>query len=298
MKRTNKKNIVQRLTPAFFVGPHLVFFIIFFAVPFLYGIYISLTKWDMMSDPVWNGSNNFQTILTDVDNIYSRSFFNGLKNTFFFVLLTVPPIIIFPLGLALLLNTIKKGSRLFQIIFYAPSLLSVATTGIAWRWIFDRDFGMINNIFSMEANWLGSQPYAWFGILILCVWAGMGGNMVIFLAGLSSVPQTYYEAADIDGANSWAKFFKITLPELKFPLLYSIVMGTIGAFNVFGQPYMLTGGGPNESTSVLMMYIQQYAFGRTTPVAGMASAMALLLGIVIAAVSAIQFRMLRNKEER
>lgn len=281
-----------RLTHLIFIGPQLFFFCVFFIIPFFYGIFISFTKWDLKGAPQFVGLENYIDILTP-GRVENQHFFKGLRNTLTYVVVMVPLLVVVPLLLALALKTIGKRQGIFQAVLYAPSLLSVATVCLTWRWMLDRELGAVNNIFMTNINWAGAQPYAWLSIFMLTLWSGVGGNMVIFLAGLSGISPTYYEAAEIDGANSWQKFWKITLPEMRFQLLYTTVMGTIGAFNVFGQPYMF--GGPEETTTVLMMYIQNYAF--EMELAGPASAMAVLLGLIIAVFSVIQFRMMNYNED-
>mgnify|MGYP005794855075 FL=1 len=294
-RQHRRRILVKELKPFLFIGPHLIFFCVFLIVPFFFGIYISFTRWDMMGDPEFIWFENYENIF-DFGSLFNQEFFSGLLHTCLYTVVMVPLLIIVPLVLAVVLNSLagRRARSVFQAILYAPSLLSVATVVLIWRWMLDRELGAINNIFMSDINWAGSQPYAWLSIFMLTLWSGIGGNMVIFMAGLSNIPQTYYEAAEIDGANAWIKFIKITLPSMRFQLLYTTVMGTIGGFNVFGQPYMF--GGPEESTTVLMMYIQQHAFGSSTPMAGMASAMSVLLGLIIAAFSAVQFKMMEAKD--
>lgn len=294
-RQHRRRMLVKELKPFLFIGPHLIFFCVFLIVPFFFGIYISFTRWDMMGDPEFIWFENYENIF-DFGSLFNQEFFSGLLHTCLYTVVMVPLLIIVPLVLAVVLNSLagRRARSVFQAILYAPSLLSVATVVLIWRWMLDRELGAINNIFVSDINWAGSQPYAWLSIFMLTLWSGIGGNMVIFMAGLSNIPQTYYEAAEIDGANAWIKFIKITLPSMRFQLLYTTVMGTIGGFNVFGQPYMF--GGPEESTTVLMMYIQQHAFGSSTPMAGMASAMSVLLGLIIAAFSAVQFKMMEAKD--
>ena len=290
-----KRALIRQLKPFLFIGPHLIFFCVFLIVPFFFGIYISFTRWDMMGEPIFIWFENYKSIF-EIGSLFNQEFVSGLLHTCLYTVVMVPLLIIVPLALAVGLHALgkKRVRSVFQAILYAPSLLSVATVVLTWRWMLDREMGAINNIFVTDINWAGSQPYAWISIFMLTLWSGIGGNMVIFMAGLSNIPQTYYEAAELDGANAWIKFVKITLPSLRFQLLYTTVMGTIGGFNVFGQPYMF--GGPEESTTVLMMYIQQHAFGSATPMAGMASAMSVLLGLIIAAFSALQFKMMEAKD--
>ena len=140
------------------------------------------------------------------------------------------------------------------------------------------------------------MKYAWIAILIVTIWWTLGGNLIIYVAALNGVSKEQLEAAELDGANSITKFFRISLPSIRNQLVFTTVMTTIAQFNIYGQPLMLTGGGPNNSTRVLMMYIQENAFGSSTSVAGISSAMAILLGFVIMAVSIVQFMVIKKME--
>lgn len=297
-KKMKRKSFWKnQLAPTFFIGPHLFFFLVFFIFPFIYGIYIAFTKWDMVSSPVWVGFDNFKLIFTPGEPAH-EAFINGLKATLTYTVVMVPLIVIVPLMLALWLYNIKhkRARAIFQAVLYAPSLLSVATVVLIWRWLLTQDAGLVNNLLQADLDW-SKQPYAWIAIFVLTLWSGVGGNMIIFMSGLSGIPKSYYEAARIDGADGWQQFFRITLPSLRFQLLYATVMATIGGFNVYGQPAMY--GGDGETTTTIMMYIQNYAFPSEggPSQAGIASAMSVLLGLIIAVFSVIQFRMMSRKEE-
>lgn len=286
----------KKYIPWLFLGPHLLIFIIFFLIPVFFGLYISFTNWDLFSTPEFVGFDNYKELFFQTDSIFYEQLRIGLKNTFLFVLFTVPFCITVPLLLASGLNTKPKLSKLFQSIFYMPSLFAISAVVIIWTLIFNVNYGPVNQIFQTELPWLGTQPYAWIALVVVTVWWTIGGNMVIYQAALNGIPRDFYEAADIDGASSIQKFMKITLPSIRGQILYTVVMTTIAQFNVYGQPLMLTGGGPNNSTRVLLMYIQQNAFGSGQSIAGIASAMAVVLGICIMLVSAIQFKYLRKKD--
>ncbi|EUJ46885.1 carbohydrate ABC transporter permease [Listeria riparia] len=288
-----KKN--WRFTPWLFAGPHLIIFLIFFLVPVVYGIYISFTDWDLVGTPDFVGFDNYREILFQKDSTFYEQLHNGLRNTFIFVVLTVPFCIIVPLLLASALNAKPKLNKLFQSLFYLPSLFAISAVIIIWGLMFNVSFGPINQFLGTTVNWVGTQPYAWLTLVIVTVWWCIGGNMIIYQAALNGISKDFYEAADIDGATSVQKFFRITLPSIRAQLLYTVVMTTIAQFNVYGQPLMLTKGGPSGSTTVLLMYIQQNAFGTGQSIAGIASAMAVILGLCIMAVSAVQFFFLRNK---
>lgn len=289
-----------RLTKFFksaaFVGPHLILFLVFILFPTVYGIYASFTKWDLVNKPEWVGLQNYKTILFDNSSTFHFQFTNGLRNTLWFVIISVPLLIIIPLLIALALqNKGVKGKGFFQAVLYIPGLISISAAALIWSLIFNEQLGIINNVFHSSKIWAAQQPYAWLLIFILTVWGGIGGNMIIYRSALNGVSPDLYEAAEIDGAGSVRKFFSITLPSIKFPLIYTFVMTTAGAFNVFGQPLMMTKGGPKESTYVLIMYIRNLAFGSGQSIAGMASAMAVLLGLIILVVSAAQYYVM-NKQ--
>ncbi|RQW66959.1 sugar ABC transporter permease [Listeria sp. SHR_NRA_18] len=284
-----------QFTPWLFAGPHLIIFLIFFLVPVVYGIYISFTDWDLIGTPDFVGFDNYREILFQKDSTFYEQLHNGLRNTFIFVVLTVPFCIIVPLLLASALNAKPRLNKLFQSLFYLPSLFAISAVIIIWGLMFNVSFGPINQFLGTTVNWVGTQPYAWLTLVIVTVWWCIGGNMIIYQAALNGISKDFYEAAEIDGATSVQKFFRITLPSIRAQLLYTVVMTTIAQFNVYGQPLMLTKGGPSGSTSVLLMYIQQNAFGTGQSIAGIASAMAVILGLCIMAVSAIQFFFLRNK---
>lgn len=280
----------------FFIGPHLILFLIFGIIPIFYGIYVSFTRWDLVGSPQWVGFNNFRTILFDTDSSFHRQFFNGVRNTLIFVVASVPFLIILPLMLALAMNAKVKAAGLFQSIFYIPGLFSISAVALIWSLVFNPRVGLVNNLLGSQTNWFANQPHAWWIIIITSIWWGMGGNMVIYRAALSGISKDLYEAADMDGANAIQRLFYITLPSIKFQLLFTGVMTTIGSFNIYGQPVMLTNGGPTESTTVAMMYIRNLAFGTGQSVAGMASAMAVMLGLLMVFISTLQFVILNKNE--
>ncbi|MES5413444.1 sugar ABC transporter permease [Enterococcus mundtii] len=257
--------------PVVFIGPHMLLFLLFFLVPAVIGIYVSFTEWDLFSTPIFIGFDNFKTILFDQDSLYHTQFFNGMKNTLFFAAISVPLCIAIPLLLAVALSTKPKLMRFFQSILYLPTLFAISAVMIIWGFLLSKSFGPIKEVFGIDINFVGTQPWAWIAILIVTIWWTLG-------------------------ANSVTKFFRISLPSIRNQLIFTTVMTTIAQFNIYGQPLMLTGGGPNNSTRVLMMYIQENAFGSSTSVAGISSAMAILLGFVIMAVSIVQFLVIKKME--
>jgi multiple sugar transport system permease protein len=294
--KSKRKKFKLNLWPTLFVGPHLIIFIIFFLIPSVYGIYIAFTKWNLFTAPQFIGLENFRTILFDHQSSFYSQFRNGIKNTFLFVIFSVPFCVIVPLLMATGLAAKPKLHRLFQSIFYLPSLFAISAVMIIWQFLLSLSYGPLKNYFHFNTDVLNNQPYAWIAIVLVTVWWSIGGNMVIYLAAINGVSKELIEAAELDGAGLFSKFFKITLPSIRYQILFTTVMTTIAQFNIYGQPLMLTGGGPNESTKVLLMYIQGNAFGQGASIAGMSSAMAVLLGICIMIVSAFQFMILRDRD--
>ncbi len=281
--------------PIIYLLPYLLIFTIFFLVPLVFGIYVSFTKWDLVRAPSFVGWENYKDILFS-SSIFHDQLASGLWHTILFVLLAVPFCVLVPLILAVALNTKPFWAKFFQGLFYLPSLFSISAVVIVWSLIFNTNYGPLNTVFGLKQVWTGTQPWAWMAIVVLTVWWTIGGNMIIYQAALNGIPIDYYEAADMDGASAWSKFIHITLPSIRGQLLYTIVTTTIAQFNIYGQPLMLTNGGPNGSTSVLMMNIQQNAFGSGQSLAGLSSAMAVILGICISIVSMVQLYLLRDRD--
>lgn len=288
----------SKLAPYGFIAPHLVLFFIFFLIPSIVGIYISFTKWDLYSEPVWVGFQNYYEILVNRDSIFYEQFHNGLKNTFTFAILAIPFCIAVPLLIAVLLNNKPKGGKLFQSIFYIPGLLSISAVMLMWNFMFNKTFGLINNVTGLDANWFTQAPLYWIALLIISVWWCIGGNMVIYQAAIAGVSREYYEAAQMDGAGAIRQFFSITLPSIKNQIIYTVVMTTIAQFNIYGQPLMFNSGGPNGANRVLMMYIQELAFGQGSSLSGVASAMAVMLGLCILLVIILQNIVLGDSDKK
>lgn len=280
----------RKIEPYLFILPHYLMFIVFFAIPAVMALYVSFCKWDFVSAPKFVGLKNYITLLADKDSYYFGLFWASFRNTLGYVVVSVPLLILVPMFLAVLLTKLKKGAGVFQSIFYFPYLLSVATVVLTWRWLLDKSFGIVNQIFHIDIGWTMDQPYFWIAVVMLSLWWGVGGNMVIYIAGMSSIPEDLYEAADLDGAGPLQQFFAITLPGLKNQIMYTLVMTTISSFNIYGQPLMFANMTKlTNDKNTLLVVIQQTAFG-TQQAAGMATAMAMILGVIIVAVSSLQFK--------
>lgn len=284
-----------------FLAPYLIVFATFFVVPFFYSIYISFFDWNMFdpSQTTFVGLDNFRNILF-ADTIFNVRFWHGLTNTLMFVVVSVPLLIIIPLGLALLLDLEPPGYKIFRMLLFMPTVLSISAVILIWRWQLNPG-GFINSLLTSiglnEISFLNSQPWAWLSIILVTIWWTIGTNLVILGAGLKNVDRSLYEAASIDGATTMQIFFRITLPSIKPQIFMVTFMTVISSFNIYGQPELLTNGGPEKSTEVLMMYIRQFTFGSNAK-PGIASAMALMLGIIMIAVSLIQTKVLGGRNDQ
>ena len=294
-KKENLPVLKRDLLPYAYITPHLFIFIIFFVTPAIYGVYAAFTKWDLFNEPVFTGLENFKTLLFDSSNTYYRQLRNGLWNTVKFVIYSVPLCIIVPLSLALALNVRPKGNKFFQAMYYLPSLMSISTVTLSWRYFFYKDYGMMNQFFGSKASWF-LPPYSWAMLIIITVWWCTGSTMVIYQSALASIPQDQYEAAAVDGANALQKFFNVTLPNMSYPLMYTLVTAVVAQFNIFGQPDILLGFNNQEANAVLLQYIYENSVKKQ--VAGMSSAMAVILGLCIMCVTFIQIRiMVKNNHD-
>lgn len=286
----DRRALGRDLAPYAYIGPHLFFFVIFFITPAIYGVYAAFTKWDLFNEPVFNGLANFKTLLFDSSNTYYKQLRNGLWNTIKFVLYSVPFCIVVPLSVAVALQTRFRTNKFYQAIYYLPSLLSISTVTLSWRYMFSFDYGVVNKLLGSTANWF-TPPYTWIMLVIVTVWWCNGGTMVIYQSALASIPTDQYEAAAVDGAGPWAKFVNVTLPGMRYPLAYTFVMTVIAQFNIYGQPSIMVGFANQEANAVLLMYVYENAVKKQ--VAGMSAAMALILGLCIMLVSFAQMKMMR-----
>ncbi len=251
---------------------------------------ISFLNWDLLTPPKWAGFANFTKLLTD--NLFQKS----LVNTFAFSSMYVPAVILLSLGVALLLNRKIHGVGLFRVIYFLPVVSSAVAVGLVWSWIYARDTGVLNLTlasFGMPAvNWLGTQT-ALVSVVIVNVWGAIGEGMIVFLAGLQAVPREFYEAADVDGANGWNKFWHITLPLIVPSIFFQAIISTINAFQAFEFIYVLTrtpGGGSTTPTIVYSIYRTGFDFFRM----GSASAQAIVLTVIIFVLTLIYFRVQRR----
>jgi len=278
--------------PLLYLAPFLVFFGVFLLYPICYGLYVSLTHWDLVTPPIFVGLSNYADLLSD------SLFLTSLRNTALFVALNVPLAVAIPLGLAVLVNDPIFGRTVFRGAFTAPLMISVASVGILWTWFLNPAFGLINYYLGLIGlpgqNWLTQSPWAMVAIVITTVWWTTGWNLVLFLAGLQDIPEHLYDAAKTDGAGTWQLFWPITLPSLRPTILFVTATTIIGSFRVFGQVFVMTNGGPFDSTRTVVQHIYETGF-RDFKMGG-ASAVAWVLFLIVAVFTLIQFRLLREAE--
>jgi len=268
-----------------FIAPNVLTFLVFTLFSWVFLIYLSLHDWNLLGAKQFVGVQNYTRMLSD------KILAKALANTFAYILMFVVPVACVSLGLATLVNTRLRGMYLFRALFYLPVVTSIAVIAIIWRFILiPRPDGILNYFLRQVGiapkEWLLDPHLAMPSITMMQIWSTMGYYMVLWLAGLQSVPEELYEAARIDGAGRWALFRYVTVPMLRPTTIFIVMIATIGAFQMFGPPYMLTGGGPMYATTTMVYYIWQLAFGRY--LMGYASASSIVLFVLILIASLIQ----------
>jgi multiple sugar transport system permease protein len=267
-----------------FLTPWIIGFVVFLLGPMVASLYLSLTEYKMIHAPVWIGIANYQRMFTD--DLVLRS----LKVTLTYTAFSVPLGMIAAMAVAVLLNQRIYASGIFRTIFYLPSVISGVAVALVFSWIFNYRFGILNFFLSLlrikGPNWLGDPDFALGAFVIMSLW-GIGGTVVIYLAGLQGVPVSLHEAATIDGANAWTRFWKITIPLITPVILFTMVTGVIGTFQTFTQAYIMTGGGPAYATLFYLLYLYKNAFNWFEM--GYASALAWLLFLIILICTAIMW---------
>ncbi|WP_090596236.1 carbohydrate ABC transporter permease [Auraticoccus monumenti] len=283
----------QFLNGWLFIAVPVVLFIVFFAIPIVASLVLSLTDYAIIGDFDFVGLENYTRIFGD------SFFWIALRNTAYYTALYVPLGIAVALGSALLLNRDVRAARIFRTLFYIPVVSSTVATASIWFWLLNPQYG----IFNVVLGWFGINGPAWLyestwampAIVVMSVWAGFGANMVIFLGGLQGVPRDLYEAARIDGANAWRQFRHITLPGISRVMFLVSTLQIIGAFQVFDQAFILTKGGPGNSTVTMVYYIFDRGFDSLEM--GYASALSFVLFLIIMVFSLVNARINRVGEQ-
>ena len=276
----------ENRTGLLFVSPWLVGFLLLQVWPFLASGYLSFTSYDLVSAPRYVGLENYRTLVSD-----DPAFWQSLGVTVRYALVSVPLSVVAGVGLALLLNVEIRGQSIFRTLFYLPSVLPQVATAVLFTWLLNPELGLVNGMLRLVGvqgpSWLQDAKWAPWTLVMLSVW-GVGGGMVIYLAGLKDVPTYLYEAATLDGATPWQRLRAVTLPMLTPVIFYNVVMGTIGAFQTFTEAYVMTKGGPDGSTTFYALYLFRRAWENLDM--GYACAMAWVLFLGIATVTTLLFR--------
>lgn len=295
MMRKPKRSTQARREARLFwllIAPWIIGFILLTLGPMLASLYISLTRWDVLTAPQFIGLDNYIFILTrDTD------FRQALKVTTIFSLVSIPLQLMIALGLAILLNEAARMVGLFRTLFYLPAVVAVVASAVLWQWLLNPDVGPINGflrLFGIQGpKWFADPNWALPGLILMSMW-GVGGQMLIFLAGLKGIPKSLYEAGEIDGASRPQRFFRITLPMLSSTLFFNLVLGIIGSFQTFGSAWVISSaragipGGPAKSTLFYMLYTWIKGFGETQM--GYAAALSWILFAIILVLTLITLR--------
>lgn len=272
-----------------FITPWLLGFLFFTAGPMIGSAVISFLDWEILTPPTWVGLTNFRQMATD------PLFRLSLYNTAYYTFIGVPIYLVAALLMALVLNLHLRGITFYRTIFFLPSLTPAVANALLWVWIFSPDFGLANYFLQTVGlppqKWLFDVNLAKPSLILMGLW-GIGSQMIIFLAGLQGISQTLYEAASIDGANEWRRFWSITLPMLSPTLFFNLVIGIIGSFQVFTTAYIATQGGPQNATLFYVLYLWRNGFDYFKM--GYASALAWVLLLIVLALTMLQFGLARR----
>jgi multiple sugar transport system permease protein len=277
----------NRLIALGFLTPNLLGFLVFTMIPIGVGIGMGFFRWDGANEPVFIDIRNFVRMFTD-----SR-FQNALRVTFLYTALTVPATIVLSLFVATLLTTNIRLLALFRSIFFFPYIASIVAVAIVWQFLYHADMGPINETLrsigiANPPRWTSSKDTAIYAVAIMNVWRSVGYYMVLYIAGIVGIPTVFYEAAAVDGANIWQKFWRITLPMLSPTTFFIVIISIINSFQSFTPIYVMTGGGPGTATQVLVFRIYEEAFVLSN--FGYASAMAVVLFLIVLSFTIFQFR--------
>jgi ABC-type sugar transport system permease subunit len=271
-----------------FVLPYIVFFLAFVAYPLIFSFVLLFNRWNIVTPMEWVGLKNFSRLFND------PLFVKALGNTVTFLLIHIPLQIVIALLLAVLLNSRIKFRGLFRAVYFLPVVVSGVAVTILWQQLYSFDYGVLNSLLSLfglnPIPWIVDSAWAMPSIAIMATWKNVGIYIVLFLAGLQNIPGELYEAASLDGATWIRKFYHITLPMLNPTIIVIVILSTIGGFSLFIEPYVLTGGGPMQSTLSAMLYIynQAFYFGHM----GYAATLGVVFALIILLVVLVQRKLI------
>ena len=279
------------------IAPGLIGLLIFYIWPMLQTFYFSFTEWGPFGDAVWTGLANYRELF------HGPEFLMALRNTLVYTVLNVSITEAIALVLAVLLNQKLRGMSVYRTLYFIPVVTMPVAIGLVWRWLYNSEYGVINYLLSLigieGANWLSDPDLALYAIVVVGVWSGIGYALVLFLAGLQTIPAEYYDAASVDGAGALVKFFRITLPLLSPTVFFVTVISLIGSLQVFDLIFVMISSGRSASTSPVIDQTQSlvYLFYKNTFVIneqGQGAAVVLTLFIIIVLITLVQFRLQRK----
>lgn len=283
--RVARRPLWGSLIPYWFLLPVVVVYLIFFVYPLLFSFYLSFMQWNLISpNKEFVGIANYRHLLQD------EVFWIAFRNSGLYVLYTVPIAIFLGLGLALIVESMTKGKSLYRLMFFLPVVTSIGIISIVWSLMYNPDVGAVNKLLTMFGlsgpNWLNQPSTVLWALAILGIWKGFGYNLVLYISGLKAIDRALYESASLDGANRWQKLINVTFPMISPVTFFIVVMSIISSFQVFATIQVMTQGGPNNASNVLVFQIYQEAFQFFN--IGVATASSSLLLIIIGTLTVLQ----------
>jgi multiple sugar transport system permease protein len=283
----------RRVSPGFlYILPSLLFVVVFFLIPLAMVVWMSLHDWPLLGEPTFSGVDNYASLLAD------STFWDSLWFTTKYTILVTPAIFICAYILAQLVNSKMRWVGLFRTIYFLPVVIGLGTSSLLWVWLFNDQVGLFNFILShlgmIKEPVLTTPSTSLAGVIVMVVWKTVGFTMVLLLVGMQAIPTELYEAAKIDGATWWPIQFFITLPLLRRTIALALIISVVGSFLAFDQFFIMTGGGPNNSTITVVYWIYRASF--TYFKLGYGSALSLLLMVILTAISVLQLLVLREPE--
>ena len=280
----------RTITGYLFVGPFLLGVLFWVVYPAGMAAWLTFQKWNLITPATFIGLGNFQAMVKD------SLFWLSLKVTSIYTIFSVPLGLILAFTMALLINTKVRGIALFRTIYYLPSIVPAVASAVLWAWIFNTDFGLLNGILNYvgisKIAWLQETRYALPALILMSLW-GVGQAMIIFLAGLQGIDDIYYEAAKIDGAGRWAQMVHVTIPMMSSVIFFNLILGLINSFQVFTAGYLITNGGPQNSTLFYVLYLYRNGFQFLKM--GYASALSWVLFFIILILTVVVFKTVGKK---
>jgi multiple sugar transport system permease protein len=293
------KGFMNRQAPYFFIAPTLLLLTLFSIVPIVVALVISFTDMDLRGLANWDrvsfiGFENYVEVLKD------PVFLKAILNTLFYVAIGVPLVILFSLTIALLINLgTSRIFKAFRVVYYLPSVTNIVAVAVVWSYLYNPALGLFNYLLNSvglpDVPWLTEPTIAKLSLILLAIWKAIGLNMIIFIAALQGIPKTYYEAAQLDGANTWQQVTSITIPMLRFAIFFVSITTMIGWLQFFEEPFVMTEGGPLDGTLSVALFIYQNGFKFNN--FGYAAAGSFVLFVCIIAVTLVQLRLQKNESD-